>query len=119
MYYNLYFQKTKQMTVRASSFPSVRLEDRKLERIKRFNQPEIHKKLCEVLLQENDERMKRYWARFMKTRNWEQYQKDCDKQKEFMEHRIKTVLFALLDDDDTKNRLSKFWKRTKTYIYWY
>jgi len=48
------------MTVKASSFPSVKLEDRKLERIKRANQPDIHKKLCEVLLQENDERMKRY-----------------------------------------------------------
>ncbi len=44
-------------------------------------------------MQENKERMKRYLERYLKTRNREQYQKDCKKQQEFMLRRCFTVLW--------------------------
>lgn len=78
------------MVVHASRFPECQLENRQQQRYERAQQNQD--KLIAVLMAENEERMKRYLARFLKTRNWEQYQKDCDKQKEFIARRIFTVL---------------------------
>jgi hypothetical protein len=80
------------MTVRASRFPECQLWEYQQQRIERSQQPEIHKELCKCLIRENEERMRRYWDRFLKTRDWEQYKKDMDKQQEFMLMKMRTVL---------------------------
>ncbi len=48
--------------------------------------------LLKALMQENEERMNRYWERYRRTRDYEQYKKDVDKQQEFMQRRIFTSL---------------------------
>ena len=74
------------MTVRASKFPSVRLENRQQERIERAEQNQD--KLIAVLLAENEQRM-------LNILNWTPEKREIrwDKQKEFMARRIRTVLW--------------------------
>jgi len=88
------------MTVRASKFPSVQLEDRQRKRYERSQQPEIQKELCECLFGENI-------ANMINIRNW-----DPDKLKERSEkyrieylRRVKHVLFDILNDEPDIKKL--------------
>lgn len=79
------------MTVRASKFPSVQLEDRQEERIKRAE--ENSDKLIAVLLAENEERMLKILLSYVANGDVNKYIDRQNKQKEFMTRRILTVLW--------------------------
>ena len=79
------------MTVRASKFPSVQLENRQQERIERAEQNQD--KLIAVLLAENEQRMLNILNSYVKNWDVQKYISRQDKQKDFMARRIRTVLW--------------------------
>ena len=79
------------MTVRASSFPSVRLENMKQQRQQRAL--ENQDKLIAVLQAENEERMLKILLSYVANWDVQKYIDRQNKQKEFMARRILTVLW--------------------------
>ena len=78
------------MTVRASSLPSVRLENMKQQRQQRAL--ENQDKLIAVLQAENEERMLKILLSYIANGDIQRYIDRQNKQKEFMARMILTVL---------------------------
>lgn len=87
------------MTVRASSFPSVRLENMKQQRYERSQQNQD--KLIAVLQAENEERMLKILLSYIANWDIQKYIDRQNKQKEFMARRIRTVLSCNNDKWET------------------